>query len=283
MQLSDIINSLEKTETQKTASVRSEKPASVPDDLLATLNKVASVDTSGQRYNQADPVDDLMKIATTMVQADEEHDLALSSICGQAFADSAIQKLAEYDTQARMEMSKLAEMYPAETSNLDYDTVVKLAEDTVISILDELGIFDKEGSYNGDEDDVYAPELVEETIKEASAAVNEIEEAVEKALEEEALEEEALEEALEEEALEEEALEEEAVKEEAVKEEAVKEASDILGALDYALDSELLEKEAYDQGADEELQEIYDIATAEFFKGAAEAEILVKEAGLLDA
>jgi len=150
MELDAVIKAMEANDGQtKTAA---EQPAAPVENtqLDAALEKAA-----GAPAQEIDAVDVLMKTANELAGTEKEADISHAALCGQAFADGAIAKLAAYDAQvqrAALEEEKVAmaqgyqqpvaypeepKYYPeqgmskvaAESMEFSDDEVVKLAAD----------------------------------------------------------------------------------------------------------------------------------------------------------
>lgn len=102
MNLDSVLKSLEEPGQEKQASAT---PNANPEEALhvalsSVLEKVAS--TNESPAVAASPVDDLMKLAGQMAEAEKEAEVALAGSLGRAFADAAIQQWSSYDSQTKV-------------------------------------------------------------------------------------------------------------------------------------------------------------------------------------
>lgn len=104
MDLSNVIAQLEAQEQQKTASDSPSVEARLQSVLADTLEKTAASATPVPEAD--DPVAGLMKQASQLAGAEQETELALANMLGQAFADGAIAKFAAYDAQVKIAMAQ---------------------------------------------------------------------------------------------------------------------------------------------------------------------------------
>lgn len=104
MDLSNVIAQLDAQEHQKTAAALASIDVRLQSVLAETLEKTAASVTPPAADN--DPVPDLMKMASQLAGAEQETELALANMMGQAFADGAIAKFAAYDAQVKIAMAQ---------------------------------------------------------------------------------------------------------------------------------------------------------------------------------
>jgi hypothetical protein len=104
MDLSNVIAQLEAQDHQKTAAAPTSVDARLQSVLAETLEKSAASVTPPSA--QDDPVPGLMKMASQLAGAEQETELALANMMGQAFADGAIAKFAAYDAQVKIAMAQ---------------------------------------------------------------------------------------------------------------------------------------------------------------------------------
>jgi len=139
MELDAVIKAMEANDGQtKTA-------AAVPvgkSQLNAALEKAAGVPVA-----QVDAVDVLMKTANELAGTEKEADISHAALCGQAFADGAIAKLAAYDVQvqrAALEEEKVAMAFqPVQTPGAGMSKIaaasMEFSDDDVVKIASEVG------------------------------------------------------------------------------------------------------------------------------------------------
>lgn len=102
MDLENVLNAMEqKEEQEKVASAGSASPpeeaklAAALDAAVGSSAPAASAPAAG-----GDTISDLMKMASELAGTEKEAELAHAALLGQAFADSAINKFAAYETAA---------------------------------------------------------------------------------------------------------------------------------------------------------------------------------------
>lgn len=116
MQLEQLLKSIERGETEKTASSQDTTP-NTDDQLKAALGraleKVAGEEQTKEAAD-ADPVDALLKIANDLEGVEKQAEIELATSMGRAFADAAVNRWAEFNGQLKQaqyeEQQKLASM-----------------------------------------------------------------------------------------------------------------------------------------------------------------------------
>ncbi len=131
MDLETTIERMEAEEGQmKSAAALPASPAKT--NLDAALEKAAAAPAPATPVVQEmDAVDALMKTANALAGTEKEADIAHAAICGQAFADGAISKLAAYDAQVQravLETTKQAAAVGAPAAQSDDDLIKAAAE-----------------------------------------------------------------------------------------------------------------------------------------------------------
>lgn len=97
MELAKLIDQMQKgTMSEKTASISTKTPdESLKNALGQSLD--AATKTAEKTANVNDPVSDLMKTAAKLAGSDMAQEVEHARICGSAFAEAAINKLAAYE------------------------------------------------------------------------------------------------------------------------------------------------------------------------------------------
>jgi hypothetical protein len=231
MDLDSILRSMETDTRQEKIASAVSKQSHDSAALAAALTKVAEAETANAHFSNNDPVEGLLKMAETLAASEEERDLALASICGDAFADAAIAKLAAYESRfGNVKLASEGGVDAESVAEIAASVAKQVAEDTALDVLEDAGeaLSDAEdpGTTSGVDPDEIPEDVVADVEKQAEAAY--------------------------------------------------------VQGWDQALrDSRngSLEKKAADEyqaGWDQAMGEIYEAATHEFYKGAAEAEIIVQ-------
>jgi len=100
MDLQDVIKNMEAGSEGQVKSAQAQvAPATQQQNLDAALEKAAG--NTAPVAQPVDAVESLMKTANELAGAEKEAELAHAALCGQAFADGAISKFAQYDAQAQ--------------------------------------------------------------------------------------------------------------------------------------------------------------------------------------
>lgn len=121
MNLDEVIRSMETTSgVEKTAAQQTPNPEA---QLTAALEKAASAPTASLR-NEGNVVGELLKMANQLAGTEKDAELAHMALCGQAFADSAITRFAEFDMLAQQHVKTAATPV---VSQPDEDALVKHA------------------------------------------------------------------------------------------------------------------------------------------------------------
>jgi uncharacterized protein YihD (DUF1040 family) len=133
MELDKVIAQMENNDGQTKVASQQAAPVATP-NLSAALEKAAGVPVQ-----DADAIDVLMKTANELAGTEKEADVAHAALCGQAFADGAIAKLAAYDAQVQqlaLQETKVAAYIPegmskvaAASMELNDEEIVKLASE----------------------------------------------------------------------------------------------------------------------------------------------------------
>ncbi len=133
MDLQSVIQAMETGDGQtKTAA---EAPSAESTNLDAALEKAAAPVAPASPVAEVDAVEALMKSASELAGTEKESEIAHAALCGQAFADGAISKLAAYDAQvqqAALQEPKIAAMAapiaPAPAAEVDDELIKAAAE-----------------------------------------------------------------------------------------------------------------------------------------------------------
>ncbi len=116
MNVNDIINNMQETNTVSAAPIEKVASATFNSAVAAAPSVVAP---------QADVVDDLMKVAGSLMEAEKDAEVAHMRLCGQAFADEAISKFAGYDAEVKL---AAAEAYDDSEKVAEYEEILQDAE-----------------------------------------------------------------------------------------------------------------------------------------------------------
>lgn len=118
MNLDEVIRSMEQgSGVEKTAAQQTPNPEA---QLTAALEKAASAPIASP-HNGGNVVGELLKMANQLAGTEKDAELNHMALCGQAFADSAIARFAEFDALASQHVKT------AEAPSLDEETLVKTA------------------------------------------------------------------------------------------------------------------------------------------------------------
>lgn len=98
MDLQSVIKNMEEGSVKSAAAQPA--PSAQEQNLTAALEKAAG-DTAPSAAQPVDAVAALMKTANELAGAEKEAEVAHAALCGQAFADGAVAKFAQYDVQAQ--------------------------------------------------------------------------------------------------------------------------------------------------------------------------------------
>lgn len=131
MDLESVLKSLDDQGQEKQASVtpNGSPEVALQGALASVLDKVASDNGHHAVAPTHSPVDDLMKLAGHMAEAEKEAEVALAGSLGRAFADAAIGQWASYDAH-----TKVASEYMAPSN----DDLYKAAEEGYRIALDDM-------------------------------------------------------------------------------------------------------------------------------------------------
>ncbi len=281
MDLDQVLEEMQANETQtKVASAPNAIPAGRSDALLHALEKTAYAPV--QPVGAAgDVVDDLVKMASELAGTEKEAEVAHASLLGQAFADAAISKFASYEAQATRELAYVEQQKVAAAPHYDdsdYATDAELEKIAGLGYADAAALVQAEmgeGTVTDDELEKVAElgyadaaSLVNSEMGEGTVTESELEKVAELGYADAAN-----------------LVQAEMEKEAGYGDEAaeidyfVKTASDdeVIKVASEAGYSDTVEKiaEDYQEGHDEALQEVHDVAMGEFLKGAAETESII--------
>ncbi len=259
MDLDQVLEEMQANETQtKVASAPAAIPAERSDALLHALEKTAQAPVQPVGAG-GDVVDDLVKMASELAGTEKEAEVAHASLLGQAFADAAISKFASYEAQATQELAYAEQQKIAAApyyDDGDYATDEELEKVAVLGYGDAYALaeaeMEKEAASYEDEEDYEELQKIAAEVGYADAA-----NLVQAEMEKEA-------------GYDDEAAEIDYFVKTASDDDVIKVASE-------AGYSDTIEKiaEDYQEGHDEALQEVHDVAMGEFLKGAAETESII--------
>lgn len=102
MDLNEVLKAMEEGQTKVAAATAPENPEA-PENaeseaLAGALSKAAQAVTAPE---SSDPVDSLMQMAESLAGAEKDAEVAFAALCGQAFGDALINKMAAYNAQAQ--------------------------------------------------------------------------------------------------------------------------------------------------------------------------------------
>ena len=137
MNLESVLKSLDDQGQEKQASAI---PNATPEDALqgalaSVLEKVASGNEQPVANSANSPVDDLMKLAGQMADAEKEAEVALAGSLGRAFADAAIGQWSSYDSQTKVASAHLGN---------SEDELIKAAEEGYQIALADMDALEKQ-------------------------------------------------------------------------------------------------------------------------------------------
>lgn len=102
MDLNEVLKAMEEGQTKVAAATAPENPEALEnaesEALAGALSKAAQAVTAPE---SSDPVDSLMQMAESLAGAEKDAEVAFAALCGQAFGDALINKMAAYNAQAQ--------------------------------------------------------------------------------------------------------------------------------------------------------------------------------------
>jgi hypothetical protein len=115
MDLESVLRDMELQGQDKTASEQVPSvDAKLQTALVEAVQKTAATVAPEPKVAASSPVDDLMKIASTLAGTEKESELAHAALLGSMFGEAAIAKFAAYDAQVKIAMAKEANATPSE-------------------------------------------------------------------------------------------------------------------------------------------------------------------------
>jgi len=251
MDLKEVLKQMEEGQ-EKVAAAQRGTPAVVPQEanaLAAALEKAAAAITPEEK-GATDAVNALQVVAEKLAAQEREADLAHANLCGQAFADGAINKFAAWDAVTKMAMAQQTFATPIPGQVAQYQSQSKLATDQTVPmekwassdpvLMEKVAVQRYLGSLTQADLQRATPQELQKLAEIQKAAQFTREDLMKIAAEE-----------------------------------GDQETLYKLAAEQGYADT--MEKAAadYEAGAQQALQEVHSLATGEFLKGAAEAEILI--------
>jgi len=156
MDLETVMKQMEAEQEKVAQATPAQAPAPNEANALAHALEKAATAVPQAPSNGGDAVAALQSVAEKLAEQEREADIAHANLCGQAFADGAINKFAAYDAMAKMAAAQQPqieaipggysqkEAQVQDVDDLDFDTMLKVAaaqgdDETLVKVAAEQG------------------------------------------------------------------------------------------------------------------------------------------------